>query len=503
MIKSIVLFFLLSIILTAFTGHVRDVSSNDRVVYDQSVYESTIASDFNTHRTPTHTRTLYLSFRPPQLDLQSSVCLSDRGEIIVQNMHTDRSIRIISLTSSDKQFSFGNFKSTYLGPSNSMTIRVSFLPWYEGNYEGLFTFATSDGQVNYTVTGTAPENKYGVGPYINHRVKVGTVLTLSIKLTNPHSNHLKVSEIYTSSDFISLFSSPIGLLNSGTAMWEFPPNQTKEVLSATIGTNAVGFYTGFIDINTNYDMIVIPIEVKITEGGLIAIPEMIDFGNMLSSVQTDTPLNLANTGQADLLILGIEVENGAPNIDVISESFPILMKYGSEGDLRNVANLTFTPFSPGIFSGRIIITTNNTNPDKRLIYVPYSGNVVQGGIGFNLESTIIFLPVATDRHRVIERFLTLTNHFNTPVIIESTSLNCSNFIILKYDDEGMVDSMQTWSVLLELYFSNLDADVVVPYKCFLAIKTNTSMHKIPIHLLDRTLKLSFFDAVSLLNLHFF
>lgn len=478
------------------------LQENSVTYYEESVYESILANDINLANK--HTNTLYLSFTPTVLSLSSSVCVSKYGLITIQNMHTDRSIRIISVSSNDIQFRPLNYRSTYLAPSSSLQFNVSYLPRSEGNHKSMLSVKTSDGEVNYTMTGQSIPSIYGINPHVNIRVNVGIIpLIIQMNLTNPHSDSLKVLEVASSSRFVSIKPIPMKSLNDGFGVWDFKPNQTKEVLTAVIETETLGFYTGYVDIKTNYDIITVPVEVKVVEGGILSVPEILDFGSMLASGQRDVTLRLANTGDKDLLISNIYLEHKGidPNIYLSKISAPIVIAARTqEIDAVAVATLTYSSFTPGEIYGRVTVTTNDTEPSKRAVFIAYKGNVLQGGVGYDMDDFVFYvspddIETLWEEDQYIERQIFLTNHFHVDVLLHAVYTECPAFVELHDVESGIAESLHTWSVTIRIWLSDIE-DNTFPFKCFIGVHTSISDHKIPLHLLDSKLSLSFYDYVS-------
>ena len=73
-----------------------------------------------------------------------------------------------------------------------------------GNVESALYINTNKGILKYTVKGTGVKNEYKLQPILNGRISINTSFTSVVKLHNPTSGHLQITEIYSSDDDLHL-----------------------------------------------------------------------------------------------------------------------------------------------------------------------------------------------------------------------------------------------------------------------------------------------------------
>ena len=124
-----------------------------------------------------------------------------------------------------------------------------------------------------------------------------------------------------------------------------------------------------------------------------------------------------------------------------------------------------------------------------------------------IESKSSLAALEADDHSASLHNITLTNFFNTKLGIRSAnvvSCGSSNKLYLEVYSyqENAVNSLEQWSPLIMIFYRALAQKAVVenvlslPLTCFLEVVTNISTHKVPLHIIDGSIRLSNINAVS-------
>lgn len=476
-------------------------------------------------------------FRPEgSLSIESPVCIPAVSEFWVDNV-LGSDIHLYSVTSSSPQFYPVTFQAQALAPHESMSIQLLFLPYHIRSINATVTIVTSVGDFTYSVVGTSASNPYALRPFIGNRIISGVPLDVPIVMRNPHSEALRIREIFTTEEFLSLHSSgeqggksaadgsrssssksgggasstsAVVQKDGGSSItpsvreadhWLIESGVEKEVISLSMASSAPGHYFGYVHIKTDADKIVIPVDLLVLEGGILPVDPLLDFGILTSSnAQKTIDFRVMNSGSSDISILQIVPTTSDPQLSI--EIGQRLIKSGEEAA---IASLTYTGTNVGKIQNKLLVMTNHPSPAYASFEVPYEVSVLRGGIGLMFNDSVFYLPLwnrtslAASQLQLAEdgkaghevRKLVLTNYFSVPLTLQGvTAETCNEVIAVTAMPEVLTaNKMDRWGAVTLVYnVSNAihisSSKDGLPFTCWLELWTNISSHRIPLHIMD-------------------
>ena len=341
-------------------------------------------------------------------------------------------------------------------------------------------------------------------------------------------------------------------------MWVVQPGFEKEIITLSISKNMTpGDYKGYFHVKTDHDNIVLQVEFQIVEGGAYSAVDMIDFGLLTSVAEKKTmELRLLNSRATNLLVLEVVTVDVDPQLQIFLYDNPIIYS-GSTPSV--IGKLEYTASNPGKVLNKLLVLTNNSNAATAAVEVPYTATILHGGVGFEHQKAVFVVPVRnvsylsmirqlskvkyrisqcdeclpfedpknnhiTPRFRSVsqckyetaqarsqqeaqltEREFLLTNYFSVPVTLQAISISACTEVITTESSilaNNSADSLNKWGPI-SLQFNQskalslLDKDrSFLPKTCWLEILTNVSSHRVPLHIIDGSLSISFMDAVK-------
>lgn len=483
-----------------------------------------------------------IRFRPEgSLSIESPVCLPVVSEFWVDNV-LGSDIHLYSVTSSSTQFHPVTFQAQALAPHDSMSIQLLFLPYHIRSVNATVTIVTSVGDFTYNLVGVSTSNPYGLRPFIGNRIISGVPLEVPIVMRNPHADPLRIREIFTTEEFLSLHSGSKGGSGSGTRgtgnggsgddeeggvrggagssavvqkdgessivpsvreadQWLIEPGVEKEVISLSMSSSSPGHYFGYVHIKTDADKIVIPVDLLVLEGGLLPVDSVLDFGILTSSnAQKTIDFRVVNSGSSDISILEIVPTN--PDTQLRIDMGQSRVKAGEQAI---IASLTYTGSKVGKFQNKLLVMTNHSNAAYASFEASYEVSVLRGGIGLMFNDSVFYLPVwnrtslAASQLELAEdgkagyevRKLVLTNYFSAPLTLQGVAADtCNEAITVTAMPEILIaNKMDRWGPVTLVY--NLSNAIHIssskeglPFTCWLELWTNISSHRIPLHIMD-------------------
>ena len=200
----------------------------------------------------------------------------------------DREVLVNSVSSESSNFHAVMFQPALLQPFEEMKIQILFLPYYAETVNSVLNINTSEGDVQYSITGRAVPNPYKLHPYLGQRLQHGAVpYEHPIVIYNPYKEALFIREVFTTEDFLSLKGSPLTnngdigdeselhsvLQENGTssvtstsafpALWTVDPGFEKEIIVLSMTASTTGMFSGYVHIKTSRDNIVLPVELQV------------------------------------------------------------------------------------------------------------------------------------------------------------------------------------------------------------------------------------------------
>ena len=418
-----------------------------------------------------------LVFSPSILRYDSSpVCIPKVSTFtITNNDPSEDDIQLISIAADNPQFYPVLFQPQSLSPKNSIQIRILFLPFYAQAAGATLTISTSKGSFEYAIEGAPAYNAYRLQPFVGYKIPSGVPFEQPITIHNPHSEVLRIREIFTTEEFLSLrgamASDEMGngtttsvtsaRSSMGDDVWELEPGTEHTVIHLSMGSSVPGSYMGYVHLKTDRDNIVIPVDLQVLEGGLHATPDLINFGILTTSNDVgEVDLYLLNSGTKTVEVIDIVPVQADPNLQLTFHHSPeerILVN----GTNTKIATLKYMSSEHSMkVSNKLLVITNHSNPALATLEIPYEASTVHGGIGHEDPSQLLFtLPIrnltstskrggqgqltgakavwSDEDKKDIIRTITLTNYFSVPLGVLSVDLvHCPGlFSLLEYDTD--------------------------------------------------------------------
>lgn len=512
----------------------RNVKNSESELYSLEIDDNDPLAILNQHKInnldPSLPKQPPLIFDPPILEYgQTPVCIPSITIFTITN-NINLEFDLISILSDNTQFYPVVFQPQIVNPKESVQIQILYLPFYPQKSSATLTITTSIGNFEYYVTTAQAYNSYHLHPFIGYRVASGIPFQQAISIFNPHDQPLHIREIYTTEEFLSLE----GILPSNAEennplsnQWILDPGVERNIILLSMSSAIPGYYTGYVHVKTNFDNIVIPVELKVLDGGLHVTPQVINFG-VLTNIHDISSVNISllNSGSKPIEIIEILPAAADSNleIDIILEN-KILMNNTE----AQIAQLVYkASIASGKISNKIIIITNHSNPALAILEIPYDVSCVHGGIGYEFNQALFTLPVRniSNKHIVhtgtgfstevrmtrnkslLEpspvmingynaefidiRNLTLTNYFSVTLqILHIQSVTCPDVVTLQrtITSSLQADSLQPYPPIT-LYFNKYIAQELLrtkeslPHQCWLDIHTNFSTVRLPLVVID-------------------
>ena len=177
----------------------------------------------------------------------------------------DAEFSVFSVTTDSVHFRpCSSFKATTLAPGEALNISIVFLPRTIGSVEGTLVIQTSAGGLLYQIHAQGVANPYRLHPFLSAKLPTGATYSPPIQVHNPHETTLQIKEVYTSEGFLHLnMPETVGDQDARTnGLWEVPSRQTKTVINVAFSSEHPGKYQGYVHVKTNYDTMIIPLEVS-------------------------------------------------------------------------------------------------------------------------------------------------------------------------------------------------------------------------------------------------
>lgn len=205
-----------------------------------------------------------VSIDPPSLEFKQRPLCIPAVEIAELNNGADTELSVFSVTTDNVHFHPSSFKATTLAPGEALNISIVFLPRTIGSVEGTLVIQTSAGGLLYQIHAQGVANPYRLHPFLSAKLPTGATYSPPIQVHNPHETTLQIKEVYTSEGFLHLnMPETVGDQDARTnGLWEVPSRQTKTVINVAFSSEHPGKYQGYVHVKTNYDTMIIPLEVS-------------------------------------------------------------------------------------------------------------------------------------------------------------------------------------------------------------------------------------------------
>ena len=164
-----------------------------------------------------------------------------------------------------------------------------------------------------------------------------------------------------------------------------PPGSEKVVIILTVSTELPpGYHTGYLHISTNFEKIIMPVELQTLSTLVYPEKEEINFGTLSAPTEAKTHgLWVKNLGSSVVQVTEIIPVEPDSNLRVELVKNPIIHPGSQTKNL--VANLVYFGERPGFVKNRLLVITNDTNAASAVFEVAYSAHVMHGGVMLELE----------------------------------------------------------------------------------------------------------------------
>jgi hypothetical protein len=251
-------------------------------------------------------------------------------------------------------------------------------------------------------------------------------------------------------------------------------------------SSTAGKYQGFVNIKTNFENLILHVEVVVVKGGIHRTPEELDFGTITSMHERRSlELSLLNGGASAIQISDLQaatadsqlvVDFSPLNISPKSESVVASVSFSavSSGSIgtgtssptlnsnsKNGASQGASQQAGGAQqqqqqsnaapggeyrNGKLLLRTHDSNPVNARMEIPYRVRVLQGGLGYQPSNTTF---PATIRGTNTTRDLVLTSKFNIPLLIYSAEIEHPSFELISDKIPQVGNSTAARSVIVE------------------------------------------------------
>ena len=508
-----------------------------------------------------------LSIEPRSVDFtERPACIPVVQTLTLTHEETyavDGDLKLYTISSDNAQFHPAMFKQQSLSPGKSTSFQVIFLPRTVGNTDATLTIKTSIGRYEIAVHGTGVENPYGLTAFVGAKVPAGVHYNPPIRINNPGDKVLRIKEVFTTEGFLHLslpgneddgagggsgsgvekYSPTVShkagagaQAKGGAGMWNIQPQGTKEIIRLSFKSHISGRYQGYVHVKTSRENMVLPVQVTVLSGGIHTTPESLDFGVITKADSIETrSISMLNTGADPVVIVGAFLST----------------VYGGSGSGRNagrrsgkskssnwkktntklwfndkkplavgvevpgVVSLSIKGKDEGVYSGNVIILTNDTNPAQARVEVAYKVNIIHGSLkvhgGFNnfpllgwrkqsdpscvrtqasLTSGATGTSCLEDGHRHIFHKIPVTSEFKISVRIAKISVPSNSRFEIKNGGE-LVDLVLSpgENTTVNVLYSTLEARGELS-TTYMRVETNISTIDIPLNVYHGQLNVS-------------
>ena len=370
-------------------------------------------------------------------------------------------------------------------PGGRLPLSVVYLPSMQGYANGTLLMQTSHGGLLYDVSGIGMPSPYKLAPIVSASVPLGAPYRPPFQLHNPHNKPMRITEIFTSESFLHLElpqpdERPPHVLTT-EELWQLGPAETRNVVTLNFAApDGIGRYRGYVHVLTDFDTLIVPVDLTVTPAAVQRIPEMIDFGLLTSAEQTVTrSLSLNSALRENILAMDVTARPAVPSLRLTPG--PNSMKLRPP-DGRNIVmlmanqtleitKLTFSGKVQGDFKGELVVTTSSTDPLIKELLVPYTARVVHGAIR-------VRLPEMNARTLMT---VVVTNEFAMPVRLDGLAIADAHYAIktTRNDADGTPAVLQPGETL-EFAKIKMLLDSPRVYNAQLVLRTNATDVHVPL-----------------------
>ncbi|KAL6067249.1 hypothetical protein QOT17_009046 [Balamuthia mandrillaris] len=420
---------------------------------------------------------------PPFLDFKERpVCMPAVESISIINTSERDGLHLFSIASESVHFHSSYFKQSVIPPLGNTTVSIVFLPRTVGVVENDIILQSSVGNVAYRVYGQGVQNPYKLQPFVGVKVPADVTYSPPIEMYNPNDEPLQIKEVFTSGGFLHL-TLPKG--EDPHTIWTIQPHTKKPIVKLAFVSQQPGKYTGYVNIKTDQDNMILHVDVLVVKGGLHRTPEELDFATLTStSDQRQTSLVLLNSGDSPVQVSEIFPLTPDPHLQV--DFTRTVIPPASE---KQIATFTYSGRNEGQFTGKLLLRTNDTNPANARMEIPYKARVLHGSLGYHPLNTTF--SVGKPPFEPVVQSLVFTNKFSVPLVFYSAEIEDPNFEVVNFRPGTTAQPGASWPPVTISFLAN-STDMM--YSTELALSTNASVIRIPLYCYHGRLTYSVTDA---------
>lgn len=283
--------------------------------------------------------------------------------------------------------------------------------------------STSHGELSLNVTTNNVVNALRTRPLMDGEVAVGVPYVQPIRVYNPFDVPLRVLEVYTSNDILSLEPFPDAVMATTEAArddnksgrvshsasqtidadaWIVQPRTFKTVMALRTSSNQVGIIQGYVHVRTNVTEAnaVISVKVSISDApGLYYGPgDSVDFGTLTvrdKPVAQSIPI-LSNTNHV-LRVLDAKIvectnllapsESTCPDVTITLKRLTGMMQPNAFTDVAHAVMSPAVNQHTGYFKGYVQFDYSNLDDAQFQLRIPFYAHVLKGSLEFAADDT--------------------------------------------------------------------------------------------------------------------
>lgn len=366
-----------------------------------------------------------IKFTPVRVDLgRVETCCPHTQDVRVENRGRV-SVRLDEADFSHEGFSLANdIRGIRLDPGDRFNVQFVYVPSREDaqGVDARLRISTTSGIFSLPIF--SPEivrNRYGVSA-IRAPISHGVRYTKSLEFTNPTDSTIRLTEMYTLDNFISLELSDGNVWirprwpregdeeetpevpgnydaerdykrRSHRGCWDMPPGSTNPLVKVSLPKNTlVGVYKTFIHVFAgNERLLVVPVHITVYTPGIHVIPDKLDLGMLLDfpdeNEEHKVSLDLYNAGvnYIDVLELLVLESNLIVSAQLWGESSVIPPQ--SEVKDALTVRIRVDTKTTGSCLGSVMLRTNASDDELGLQILLVYGHVTHGGVVYQLDKT--------------------------------------------------------------------------------------------------------------------
>lgn len=407
-----------------------------------------------------------------------------------------------------------------VSPGTLLKLTVVATPLSIGDLNSKVVVRTSLGTFEYPVHLSAIANPYRAVEYELQGTRGNLYQNqqppeFAISIYNPHDSILQVLDTFTTAKFMSVAYS----LSPTTADDDGEEGSTADVATrySLVSLNAkeettvfrcivnpevdAGIYKSFVSIKTDFDNILIPVELRLAPEKFRFTEKSLDFGIFTNRGDNRTlDVIVEYTGQSPLVILEVTIEQPSPSVEIL-----LLQHMQKLGPNRTMlASVAFKALRSGDFTGTIIV--KSTTPPNKFIdeqHIQYYAKVMFENRIVDVKNTTFYLQprrgpkdwreygnyLPKSRHELV-----ISNYGRTAMKVESIQMNNCHQIFRASFRRRRINPYVRLEVVRDIDVEDIG---MVPRTCWLEIATNVSVYKVPIHIANARVELDAISGVSI------